>query len=89
MRDLDATQQTSPEPVSRMSVETTHPPNEHHNIFKQIDKQIWTRYAAFLQYHQRTNIVPKIGYVGKNLIILLEIIVKLMKLYESEVRSKV
>jgi len=26
MRGLDATQQTSPEPVSRMSVETTHPP---------------------------------------------------------------
>ena len=38
MRGLDATQQTSPEPVSRMSVETTHPPNEHDNIFKQIDK---------------------------------------------------
>jgi hypothetical protein len=52
MRGLDATQQTSPEPVSRMSVETD-PPNEHDNIFKQIDKQIWIRYAAFLQYHQR------------------------------------
>ena len=38
MRDLDATQQTSPEPVSRMSVETTHPPNEHDNIFAQINK---------------------------------------------------
>ena len=38
MRDLDATQQTSPESISRMSVETTHPPNEHDNIFKQIDK---------------------------------------------------
>ncbi len=40
MRDLDATQQTSPEPVSRMSVETTHPPNEHDNIFKQLDKHV-------------------------------------------------
>ena len=49
MRDLDATQQTSPESVSRMSVETTHPPNEHDNIFKQIDKQIWNRLASFLQ----------------------------------------
>ena len=39
MRDLDATQQTSPEPVSRMLVETTHPPNEHDNIFKQLDKR--------------------------------------------------
>jgi hypothetical protein len=38
MRGLDATQQTSPEPVSRMSVETTHPPNEHDNIGKQLDK---------------------------------------------------
>ena len=43
MRDLDATQQTSPTPVSRMSVEPTHPPNEHDYIFKQIDKQIWIR----------------------------------------------
>ena len=46
MRGLDATQQTSPEPVSRMSVETTHPPNEHDNIFKQIDKQISIRYGS-------------------------------------------
>ena len=38
MRGLDATQQTSPEPVSRMSVETTHPPNEHDNIFAQLNK---------------------------------------------------
>ena len=53
MRGLDATQQTSPKPVSRMSDETTHPPNEHDNIFKQIDKQIWIRYAAFLQYHRK------------------------------------
>ena len=43
MRGLDATQQTSPKPISRMSVETTHPPNGHDNIFKQIDKQIWVR----------------------------------------------
>jgi hypothetical protein len=40
MRDLDATQQTSPEPVSRMSFKTTHPPNENDNIFKQLDKHI-------------------------------------------------
>jgi hypothetical protein len=40
MRGLDATQQTSPEPVSRMSVEATHPPNEQDNIFKQIDKHV-------------------------------------------------
>ena len=40
MRDLDATQQTSPVPVSRMSVETIHPPNEHDNIFKQLDKHV-------------------------------------------------
>ena len=40
MRGLDATQQTSPKLVSRMSVETTHPPNEHDNIFKQIDKPV-------------------------------------------------
>ena len=40
MRGLDATQQTSPVPVSRMSVETIHPPNEHDNIFKQLDKHI-------------------------------------------------
>ena len=38
MRDLDAAQQTSPKPVSRMSVETIHSPNEHDNIIKQIDK---------------------------------------------------
>ena len=38
MRDLDATQQTSPKPVSRLSVETTHPPNEHASIFKRLDK---------------------------------------------------
>ena len=43
MRDLDATQQTSPEPVSRMSVETTHSPNEHDNIFKQIDKFVMAK----------------------------------------------
>ena len=65
MQGLDATQQTSPEPVSRMSVETTHHPNEHHNIFKLIDKQIWIRYAAFLQYHQSRKIVAKIGQVPK------------------------
>ena len=40
MRGLDATQQTSPKPLSRMSVETTHPPNEHDNIFKQLDKHV-------------------------------------------------
>ena len=40
MGGVDATQQTSPEPVSRISVETTHPPNEHDNIFKQIDKPV-------------------------------------------------
>jgi hypothetical protein len=40
MRDLDATQQTSPVPVSRTSVETTHPPNERGSIFKQLDKLV-------------------------------------------------
>ena len=39
MRDLDATQQTSPEPVSRTLVETIHPPDEHDNIGKQLDKR--------------------------------------------------
>jgi hypothetical protein len=39
MRDLDATQQTSPEPVSRTLVETIHPPNEQDNIGKQLDKR--------------------------------------------------
>ena len=42
MRDLDATQQTSPKPVSRMSVETTHPPNEHASILKRLDKCLWS-----------------------------------------------
>ena len=65
MRGLDATQQTSPEAISRMSVETTHPPNEHDDIFKQIDKQIWIRYVAFLQYHQSRKIVAKMGQVPK------------------------
>ena len=40
MRELDATQQTSPVLVSRMSVETMHPPNKHDNIFKQLDKHV-------------------------------------------------
>ena len=40
MRELDATEQTSPVLVSRMSVETIHPPNEHDNIFKQLDKHV-------------------------------------------------
>ena len=40
MRDLYATQQTSPEPVSRTLVETIHPPNEHDDIFKQLDKLV-------------------------------------------------
>ncbi|MGC2425635.1 MAG: hypothetical protein WA421_01255 [Nitrososphaeraceae archaeon] len=40
MRELDATQQTSPVLESRMSVETIHPPNEHDNIFKQLDKHV-------------------------------------------------
>ena len=39
MRGLHATQQTSPEPVSRTLVETIHPPNEHDNIGKQLDKR--------------------------------------------------
>jgi len=39
MRDLNATQQTSPKPVSRMSVETTRPPSEHDNTGKQLDKR--------------------------------------------------
>jgi hypothetical protein len=43
MRGLDATQQTSPEPVSRMSVETTHPPNEHDNILTRLDKRMGIR----------------------------------------------
>ena len=47
MRGLDATQQTRPEPVSRLSVETTYPPNEHDNILCQIDKQIRIRWTAF------------------------------------------
>ena len=40
MRDLDATQQIGLVLVSRTSVETTHPPNEHDNIFKLIDKLV-------------------------------------------------
>jgi hypothetical protein len=40
MRELDATQQTSPVLVSKMSVETIHPPNEHDTIFKQLDKHV-------------------------------------------------
>ena len=66
MRGLDATQQTSPKPVSRMSVETTHPPNEHDNIFKQIDKQIWIRYWNLSPVPSESRkIVSKIGQVSK------------------------
>jgi len=31
---------TKSEPVSRMSVKTIHPPNEHDNIFKRLDKPV-------------------------------------------------
>jgi len=40
MRDLDAIQQASPEPVSRMSGETIPPPNEPDNIFNRLDKPV-------------------------------------------------
>src|SRR5580765_1966662 len=43
MRGLESTQQTSPEPVSRMSLRTTNSPNEHDNIYTQLDKLNGTR----------------------------------------------
>ncbi len=54
MRELDATQQTSPVLVSKMSVETIHPPNEHDTIFKQLDKHVCRMrlLALFLSLHK-------------------------------------